>query len=64
MADAGPQAKGGKRSEAKRFYHENNRNSDPILAEDKPGEWIAVRDSSNGPDRKRTSNRFVRLKVE
>jgi len=47
-----------------RFYQENNRNSYPTLVEDKPGEWIAVWDSSNSPDKKRTAIRFGRLKVE
>ena len=51
-------------SEAKQFYHENNRNSYPTLIEDKPGEWLAVWDSSNEPDKTRTSIRFGRLKVE
>lgn len=51
-------------SAAKRFYHENNLNSYPTLAEDKPGQWIAVWDSSNEPDKKRTAIRFGRLKVE
>ena len=51
-------------SEAKRFYHENNRNSYPTLIEDKPGEWLAVWDSSNEPDKTRTSIRFGRLKAE
>ena len=55
---------GGNWSQAKRFYHENNRNSYPTLVEDKPGEWIAVWDSSNDPDKKRTSIRFGRLNVE
>ena len=48
----------------KRFYHENNRNSYPTLVEDKPAEWIAVWDSSNSPDKKRTAIRFGRLKIE
>ena len=56
-------AKGGTWSNAKLFYHENNRNSYPTLVEDKPGQWIAVWDSSNEPDRKRTSIRFGRLHV-
>ena len=55
---------GGNWSQAKRFYHENNRNSYPTLVEDKPGEWIAVWDSSNDPDKKRTLIRFGRLKVK
>lgn len=57
-------AKGGEWSDAKRFYHENNRNSYPTLVEDKPGQWIAVWDSSNEPDRKRTSIRFGRITIE
>lgn len=57
-------AKGGSWSEAKRFYHENNLNSYPTLVEDGPAEWIAVWDSSNEPDKKRTAIRFGRLQVE
>ena len=57
-------SKGESWSEAKRFYHENNRNSYPTLVEDKPGEWIAVWDSSNRLDKKRTAIRFGRLRVE
>lgn len=56
-------SKGGTWSEAKLFYHENNRNSYPTLVEDKPGGWIAVWDSSNEPDRKRTAIRFGRLQI-
>lgn len=56
--------RGGSWSSAKRFYHENNRNSYPTLVEDRPGRWIAVWDSSNEPDRKRTAIRFGRLEVE
>jgi hypothetical protein len=55
---------GGTWSAAKRFYHEHNRNSYPTLVEDKPDQWIAVWDSSNEPDKKRTAIRFGRLKVE
>ena len=55
---------GGSWSAAKPFYHENNRNSYPTLVEDKPGEWIAVWDSSNEPDRKRTAIRFGRLTAQ
>ena len=51
-------------SKARVFYHENNRNSYPTLIADKAGEWMAVWDSSNEPDRKRTAIRFGRLKVE
>ena len=50
-------------SKAKQFYFENNRNSYPTLVEDRPGEWIAVWDSSSEPDRKRTSIRFGRIKT-
>lgn len=56
-------SRGGAWSKARRFYHENNRNSYPTLLEDKPGEWIAVWDSSNEPERKRTAIRFGRLKI-
>ena len=56
--------KGGEWSDAKPFYHENNRNSYPTLVEDKAGEWIAVWDSSNEPDKKRTCIRFGRLKTK
>jgi hypothetical protein len=55
---------GGPWSDAKRFYHDNNRNSYPTLVEDKPGEWITVWDSSNEPDKKRTAIRFGKLNVE
>lgn len=56
-------SKAGQWSTAARFYHENNRNSYPTLVEDKPGEWIAVWDSSNEMDKVRTAIRFGRLKV-
>jgi len=52
---------GGSWSEARTFYHENNRNSYPTLLEDQPGQWLAVWDSSNHPDQKRTAIRFGRL---
>lgn len=53
---------GGERwSEARLFYGENNRNSYPTLIEDQPNVWLAVWDSSNDPDRKRTAIRFGRL---
>lgn len=55
---------GGSWSQAKMFYLENNLNSYPTLVEDKPGEWIAVWDSSNDPKQKRTIIRFGRLKVK
>lgn len=53
-------------SEARRFYHANDRNSYPTLVEDssRAGEWLAVWDSSNDPDRKRTCIRFGRLRIE
>ena len=54
---------GGSWSEARTFYHQNNRNSYPTLIEDKPGEWLSVWDSSNHPDRRRTAIRFGRLDV-
>ncbi len=54
---------GGEWSKERVFHHENNKNSYPTLIEDKPGQWIAVWDSSNSPDRKRTAIRFGRLKV-
>ena len=57
-------SKGGDWSNAKKFYDAGNRNSYPTLIEDKPGEWLAVWDSSNDPDQKRTAIRFGKLKVE
>lgn len=48
-------------SKAQLFYHENNRNSYPTLIEDSAGSWLAVWDSSNEPDRRRTAIRFGRL---
>ena len=48
----------------KHFYYQNNRNSYPTLVEETQGQWIAVWDSSNDPDKKRTSIRFGRLKGE
>src|SRR5690606_6681829 len=42
----------------------SNRNSYPTLVENQPGEWIAVWDSSNEPDKKRTAIRFGRLRLE
>lgn len=56
--------KNGEWSKARLFYHQNNRNSYPTLVEDKPGEWIAVWDSSNDPKEKRTAIRFGRLKAK
>ena len=54
--------RGGTWSSTKRFDHDNNRNSYPTV-QDKPGEWIAVWDSSNKPDKKRTAIRFGRLEI-
>ena len=54
---------GGFRSVARPFYYENNRNSYPMLVEDKPDQWIAVWDSSNDPDTRRTAIRFGRLET-
>ena len=48
-------------SARKVFYFHNNRNSYPTLIEDKPDQWLAVWDSSNHPDRRRTIIRFGRL---
>ncbi|MCS1407172.1 MAG: hypothetical protein M2R45_00329 [Verrucomicrobia subdivision 3 bacterium] len=45
------------------FYYNNDRNSYPTLLEDKPGSWLAVWDSSETPDRKRTVIRFGRLNI-
>ena len=52
---------GGDWSKEKTFYFNNDRNSYPTLLEDSPGEWLAVWDSSNTPDRRRTVIRFGRL---
>ena len=57
------QSSSGAWSNARVFYHENNRNSYPTLLEDKPGSWLAVWDSSNSPERRRTAIRFGRLTV-
>ena len=54
---------GGDWSQERTFYHENNKNSYPTLVEDKPGQWIAVWDSSNDPLKPRTVIRFGRLKT-
>lgn len=51
----------GEWSDQKVFYEADNRNSYPTLIEDKPGEWLAVWDSSNNPEQKRTIIRFGRL---
>ncbi|MBT5813587.1 MAG: exo-alpha-sialidase [Opitutales bacterium] len=53
---------GGNWSKEKTFYFNDNRNSYPTLVEDMPGEWLAVWDSSNSPDKRRTAIRFGRLK--
>ena len=54
---------GGQWSAARTFYHHDNRNSYPTLIEDKPGQWLAVWDSSKHPDRRRTAIRFGRMVV-
>lgn len=56
-------AKGGEWSDQKEFYVGGNRNSYPTLIEDKPGEWLAVWDSSNNEDDRRTAIRFGRLPI-
>ena len=57
--------RGGESWSAERtFYFDKDRNSYPTLLEDKPGAWIAVWDSSDTPDRKRTAIRFGRLRPE
>ncbi|MHC4995258.1 MAG: sialidase family protein [Planctomycetota bacterium] len=50
-------------SAEKAFYYKNNHNSYPTLIEDRPGEWIAVWDSSDSPEFKRRAIRFGRLNV-
>jgi hypothetical protein len=55
---------GGDWSEQHLFYQADNRNSYPTLIEDKPGQWLAVWDSSNEADRPRTAIRFGRLIVK
>ncbi|MFP6677493.1 MAG: hypothetical protein VB878_20580 [Pirellulaceae bacterium] len=52
---------GGNWSDAHTFYHHDNRNSYPTLIEHKSGKWLAVWDSSNHPDQRRTVIRFGRL---
>ena len=52
---------GGQWSSARPFYFEENRNSYPTLIEDGSGTWLAVWDSSHGPERTRTAIRFGRL---
>ncbi|MCA9137635.1 MAG: exo-alpha-sialidase [Planctomycetales bacterium] len=49
-------------SEQREFYVADNRNSYPTLIEDKSGQWLAVWDSSDSPDDKRTAIRFGRIK--
>tara|TARA_B100000212_G_scaffold342584_2_gene330889 strand:- start:1290 stop:1538 length:249 start_codon:yes stop_codon:yes gene_type:complete len=49
--------------EGKAFYLNDKRNNYPTLVEDTPGEWLAVWDSSNNPDKRRTAIRFGRLKI-
>lgn len=53
---------GGEWSEQRTFYEADNRNSYPTLIEGKPGEWLAVWDSSNDPTQKRTAIRFGRFR--
>jgi len=46
------------------FYSKNNRNSYPTLIEDAPEKWLAVWDSSDDPQIKRSAIRFGRLEVD
>ena len=46
---------------ARKFYSQNNRNSYPTLLEGQPSIWLAVWDSSDDPNRRRTAIRFGRL---
>lgn len=55
---------GGDWSDEQTFYEADNRNSYPTLLEDKPGRWLAVWDSSDSPDRRRTVIRFGRFAAE
>lgn len=55
--------KGGDWSDAKLFYWDNNRNSYPTLLEDSPGSWLAMWDSSNDPEIRRSKIRFGRLNL-
>lgn len=57
-------AVGGPWSDARTFYDHDNRNSYPTLIDDGPGKWLAVWDSSNAPDQRRTAIRFGRLATE
>lgn len=54
---------GGEWSDAKLFYWNNDRNSYPTLVEDSPGNWLAMWDSSDDPDVRRTAIRFGRLNL-
>jgi hypothetical protein len=54
---------GGTWSEERVFYDANVRNSYPTLLECAPGQFCAVWDSSNSPDRKRTAIRFGRFSI-
>lgn len=55
---------GGNWSSEKTFYFNKDRNSYPTLVEDQRGEWLAVWDSSDSPDQRRTIIRFGRLHVD
>ncbi len=57
------QSSGGAWSGSRVFYSNDNRNSYPTLIEDTPGNWLAVWDSSDTPERKRTLVRFGRLNL-
>jgi hypothetical protein len=57
-------SQGGQWSDEKTFYEANNKNSYPTLIENNSGEWLAVWDSSNEPDRPRTAIRFGRFVVK
>lgn len=61
-------APGGDWSPQRTFYDGGNLNSYPTLLEepsaDGAGEWLAVWDSSESPDRRRTAIRFGRLSVK
>lgn len=54
---------GGEWSDARLFYWNDDRNSYPTLVEDAPGTWLAMWDSSDSPDIRRTAIRFGRLNV-
>ncbi|MCA9175560.1 MAG: exo-alpha-sialidase [Planctomycetales bacterium] len=55
--------RGGDWSPQREFYVGSHRNSYPTLVEDKPGQWIAVWDSSDAPEDKRTAIRFGRIRT-